>query len=75
MVVEAPTREEALAKLELAVQARLAAGAEIVHLELAPTAHPLARFVGMFKDDPLIEDWTKSVAEYRRKIDEHPDRP
>jgi hypothetical protein len=27
----------------------------------------------MFKDDPWIEDWKKSVEEYRQKVDEDPD--
>jgi hypothetical protein len=32
-------------------------------------------FAGMFKDDPWIEVWKRSVEEYRRKIDENPDAP
>jgi hypothetical protein len=75
VVVEAPTREEALAKLKEQLLARLRNGAEIVPLEMAPQPHPLAKFVGMFKDDPLIKDWKKSMAEYRRQIDKDPDRP
>jgi hypothetical protein len=47
VVVEAPTREEALFKLHEALQARLRNGAEIVPLELTPATHPLAKFVGM----------------------------
>jgi hypothetical protein len=27
----------------------------------------------MFKDDPWIEDWKKSVEEYRQKVDDDPD--
>jgi|SRR6516162_9141092 hypothetical protein len=73
--VEAPTREEALAKLKEQVQARLKNGAELVLLEVAPEPHPLAEFVGMFKGDPLIEDWKRSMAQYRSKIDEHPELP
>ncbi len=75
LVVEAQTREEALAKLQQALQDRLRNGAELVPLETSPQPHPLAKFVGMFKDDPWIEDWKKSMAEYRRKIDKHPERP
>lgn len=75
LVVEAATREEALAKLQEALQDRLRNGAEIVPLETATPPHPLAKFVGMFKDDPWIEDWKKSMAEYRRNIDKHPERP
>jgi predicted RNase H-like HicB family nuclease len=72
---EGATREEALAKLQEQLQARLRNGAEIVPLESGPQAHPLAKFVGMFKDDPGIEDWKKSMAQYRRKIDRHPELP
>lgn len=75
LVVEAPTREEALAKLQEALQDRLRNGAEIVPLETETQPHPLAKFVGMFKNDPWIEDWKISTTEYRRKIDEHPERP
>ena len=75
VVVEAPTREEALAKIKEQLQARLRNGAEIVPLDLTPPEHPWMKFAGMFKDDPLLEDWKKSMAEYRRKIDEDPDSP
>ncbi len=75
VVVEAPTREEALAKLKEQLQARLRNGAEIVLLETGREPHPLAKFVGMFKDDPGIKNWKKSMAEYRRKIDRHPELP
>jgi hypothetical protein len=26
----------------------------------------------MFKDDPWIEDWKRSIEEYRRQVDEDP---
>ena len=31
--------------------------------------HPLAEFVGIWKNDPLIEEWRKAVEEYRQKKD------
>ena len=68
LVVEAPTREEALAKLHEALQARLRNGAELVPLETAPKPHPLAEFAGMFKDDPYFEEVLKIMAENRRKM-------
>jgi hypothetical protein len=73
VVVEAPTREEALAKLKEQLQARLRDGAEIVQLELPPATHPLAKFAGMFKDDPLLPEWKEAMAEYRRQVDADPD--
>lgn len=70
---EGATQEEALAKLREQLRERLKAGAAIVPLELAPEPHPLAKFAGMFKDDPLIEEWKQSMAEYRKSIDDDPD--
>jgi predicted RNase H-like HicB family nuclease len=75
LVAEGATREEALAKLKEQLQGRLSGGAEVVPLEVARPAHPLAEFVGMFKDDPRIKDWKKSMADYRRKVDRNPELP
>jgi hypothetical protein len=70
LTAEAPTREAALAKLKEQLEAQIRKGAEIVPLEIGPSPHPLAEFIGMFKDDPWIEDWKQAMAHYRRKIDE-----
>jgi hypothetical protein len=67
------TREEALAKLRAKIQTRLKNGTEIVGLEVGQEPHPLAEFAGMFKDDPLFDDWQKAIAEYRRQVDNDPD--
>ena len=67
--VEAPTREEALARLKELLDARLRNGAEVVPLETAPQPHPLAEFAGMFKDDPYFEEVLEIMAENRRKMD------
>ena len=75
LAAEGPTREAALANLRAQLQARLRNGAEIVSLQLTPAPHPLAEFVGMFKDDPLCEEWKQSMAEYRRQVDATPDLP
>jgi hypothetical protein len=37
--------------------------------ELAVSSHPLAKYAGMFKDDPLLNEWKESMAAYRRKVD------
>jgi predicted RNase H-like HicB family nuclease len=75
VVVEAPTREEALAKLREQLEARLRNGAEIVPLETAPQPHPLAEFAGMFKDDPYFEEVLEIMAANRRKMDRKPKVP
>jgi len=41
--------------------------------EVGSQLHPLAEFAGMFKDDPMFEDWQRAIAEYRRKVDNDPD--
>jgi hypothetical protein len=67
------TREEALAKLRAKIQARLKNGTEIVGLEVGPQPHPWMEFAGMFKDDPMFDDWQKAIAEYRRQVDNDPE--
>src|SRR5262249_21211737 len=73
--VEAPTREAAVAKLKKRLSKRLRSGAELISVELATPSeqNPWVEFAGMFKDDPLIEDWKRSMAEYRRQKDAEPD--
>jgi predicted RNase H-like HicB family nuclease len=70
LVGEGATQEEALAKLRQALEARLAAGAQVVSLQLPGTEHPLAKFAGMYKDNPLFEEWQEAIAENRRLEDE-----
>jgi predicted RNase H-like HicB family nuclease len=67
------TREEALAKLRAKIQTRLKNGTEIVGLEVGPQPHPWMEFAGMFKDDPMFDEWQKAIAEYRRQVDNDPD--
>ena len=75
LTAEAPTREEALAKLKEQLQNRLRDGAEIVPLDLSPAEHPWLKFAGMFKDDPMLKEWKEAMAEYRQKVEEDPDYP
>jgi hypothetical protein len=43
--------------------------------DLSKQTHPLAEFVGMFKDDPLIEKWKKSIKSHRKERDIDADKP
>jgi hypothetical protein len=72
---EGATKEEALEKLRAKLKARLEQGAVVVPLDMPPQEHPLARFAGMYKDDPLLKDWKKSVAAYRKKVDKDANKP
>ena len=69
LTAEGATRDEALGRLRHLIEGRVAAGAEIVPLEIPPSEHPLARFAGMLKDDPLFEEWKQAMEEYRRERD------
>ena len=71
---EGATREEAVAKLRELLQARLRGGAELISLELAPEPHPWMEFAGMFKDDPQIDEWVQSMADYRQQVEDDPNR-
>lgn len=72
---EAKTRDAALAKLRKQVGKRLRDGAELISMELAnpPQQNPWTEFAGMFEGDPLIEDWKRSMADYRRQKDAESD--
>ena len=72
---EGETSEEALERLRLEVQQRLSNGSEVTFLDteqLVPSQsseHPLARFAGCMKDDPLYDEWQSAVSEYRASRD------
>ena len=75
LTAEGASQEEALANLREKLHARLGHGAVVVPLELPAQRHPLAEFAGMFKDDPLLKEWKKSMKAYRRKVDKDADKP
>lgn len=75
ITAEGGTQEEAIANLRKKFQTRLRGGAVVVPLDLLEEPHPLAEFVGIFKGDPLIMEWKKSMKEYRRNRDKDADKP
>ena len=68
------TREEALAKLRTKIETRLKNGTGWWRLDIASQPHPWMEFAGMFKDDPWIDDWVQSMAEYRQRVEDDPNR-
>lgn len=75
ITAEGSTREEALRRLEELIARRVAAGAEIMSLELPTKEHPWAPFAGTLKDEPLADDWIQAMADYRKKVDADPESP
>ena len=74
LTADGNTQEEALANLTEKLHDRLRQGGVVVPLELPTQSNPLAEFVGMFKNDPLIEKWKKSMKAHRRKRDKDADQ-
>ncbi len=72
---EGVTREEALAKLQAALEMRLRDGGEVVTLEVGTEAKPWMKFAGIFKDDPYFKEVVQIIAENRRAMDNDPNIP
>jgi predicted RNase H-like HicB family nuclease len=75
LTTDGATPEEALGKLQQLLKDRIAAGARIVPLEVPGADNPWRTFAGMFKDDPLYDEWQQAIAENRRRADADPDVP
>lgn len=72
---EGQTSEEALRRLQDELQQRIASGSQVVFLDTdvsqpGTAEHPLARFAGCMKDEPLYDEWQAAVAEYRAQCDQ-----
>jgi hypothetical protein len=73
--VEADTPDEAVEKLRELIQDRVAKGAQIASIELPDGVDPWLAGAGMFRDDPLYDDWQQAIAGYRREANETSDAP
>jgi hypothetical protein len=69
LIAEGATRDDAVRNLRSLIESKVSAGAEIVTLDIPITGHPWLPFAGMFKDDPLVEEWKQTMAELRRQAD------
>lgn len=67
---DAPTRDEAVNKLQGLIAHRLQTGVEVVRLTFPDATNPLAPFAGMLKDDPLLQPW-KDAMQANRQQREH----
>jgi predicted RNase H-like HicB family nuclease len=70
LTAEGATREEAMQHLRQALQNRLRTGVEIATLELPAEPHPLLRYAGMFKENPLFDTWQQAIADRRQQDEE-----
>ncbi len=44
-------------------------------VDLPQRANPWLSGAGMFRDDPLFDEWQRAIAEYRREVDGIADAP
>lgn len=63
------TADEALAKLRQIIEGRMSSGARVVALDVPIVDNPWLRIAGIYKDDPLFDEWQAAIAEYRRERD------
>jgi hypothetical protein len=73
--VEAETPEAALAKMKQRIADRVARGARIATLDLPDGPNPWLEGAGMFRDDPLFDEWQRALADYRRAANRNADVP
>jgi hypothetical protein len=71
---EGPTPDDALQTLRGLIDVRLRAGARLVPLEVPSPSNPSAedpwsKGAGMFRDDPLFEEWQAAIAKRREGPD------
>jgi hypothetical protein len=70
IVVEGPTREDALARFKDRIASKLQNGATVASVELSDE-HPWAKSFGIFdKSDPLVQEWLSIIEENRSRPEE-----
>jgi hypothetical protein len=79
VVVEAPSREEALEQIGEAIRQRRDAGIEIVQVIVddpvgASATSPWRKHAGTFPEDELYEQMLDEVRRYRRELDTEPSK-
>ena len=73
--VEADSPDAALEQMRKLIDDRLSKGALVAALELPDGANPWLDGAGMFRDDPLFDDWQGAIADRRREVDESAHTP
>lgn len=73
LVAEGATPQDAIEKLRHALQVRIDQGARIAYLELEEPENPWLSLIGVYKDDPYLDEYKQAIAEYRKQVDDDPD--
>jgi predicted RNase H-like HicB family nuclease len=75
LCAEGTTRDEAISRLEVLIAHRLAAGAELIDLDVQSAKQHFTPVPGWSDNDPIFDEWQQSMREYRRQVEDDPDRP
>ena len=67
--VEADIPEAALDKMRRGILERMAQGGRIAALDLPGGPNPWHQVFGMFRDDPLFDEWQQAISDNRRIVD------
>ena len=71
---EGSSQDEALSRLRDEIR-RAQGGSSLVPLDVPPAEeNPLVKYAGMFRDNPLFDDWVEAMAENRRRDQEEFER-
>jgi hypothetical protein len=75
LVVEAPTREEAVDRIRALISARFAR-AELIQIPVSVTnePNPWLAIAGTWRDHPDLDEVVESINAYRREVDAAPNR-
>ena len=68
--VEGTTEQDAIERLERAVEERLANGTRLVTVNVPMSAPIPARHFGALEKDDLYDEWIRAMEERRRLVDE-----
>ena len=72
---EGATRGDALKKLEEMMTQRLTSGSTIAPVPEGASENPWLAMAGIYDPaDPEVQAWIEAMAEYRREVDNDPDR-
>ena len=74
LTAQGTTPEDAIEKLRNAIQTRIDQGARIAYLEFSEPQNPWLALIGVYKNDPFLDEYKQALADYRKQVDEDPDR-
>ena len=71
---EGETSHDAIRNLQALLDQRFTPGTSLIQLNVPSTENPWVEYAGMFKDDPWIDDWVQSMADFRQQVEDDPNR-